>query len=148
MSAAHDESPFEQTANYTAAAMTVEKPVGFHVESAPLAAEVPAVIEEESPFAEAELEPAADVFAPAEPVRAADDVTNTITMGDLYARQGLVDDARQIYENILERQPDNQGVRAKLETLPPGRVENPSHMSPRAAKVAKLQNWLTKVRNV
>jgi tetratricopeptide (TPR) repeat protein len=142
MSAAHDESPFEQTANYTAAAMTVEEPAGFHIEAAPLAAEVPAVIEEESPFAESEPEPdpAADVFAPAEPVRAAADVTNTITMGDLYARQGLVDDARQIYETILEREPENEGVRAKLETLP--------EPSPRVAKVAKLQNWLTKVRNV
>src|SRR5207253_319138 len=61
MFAAHAESPFEETASYTAAAMTVEEPVGFHVEEAPLAAEVPAVIEEESPFAEPE--PAADVFA-------------------------------------------------------------------------------------
>jgi len=153
MSAAHDESPFEQTGNYSAAAMTVEAPVGIHIEPAPLVAEVPAPIEEESPFAEPE--PAADVFAPAlsgamseakgpaNPVRAADDVTNTVTMGELYARQGLVDDARQIYENILEREPDNANVRAKLDALAPGRVENPSHM-----KVAKLQNWLAKGRHV
>ena len=135
MAAAHDESPFEQAGNYTAAAMTVEEPAGYHVETAPLAAEVPAVVEEESPFAEPEAEP--------EPVRAADDVTNTVTMGDLYARQGLVDDARQIYENILDRDPNNADVRAKLETLAPGRVKNPSHM-----KVAKLKNWLDKVRHV
>ena len=146
MAAAHDESPFEQTANYTAAAMTVEEPVGYHIETAPLAAEVPAVIEEESPFAEpeseAEPEPVADVFAPAEPVRAADDVTNTITMGDLYAQQGLVDDARQIYESILDRDPDNEGVRAKLETL------SAPAAAPKAAKLAKLQGWLAKVKNV
>jgi tetratricopeptide (TPR) repeat protein len=158
MSAAHDESPFEQTGNYTAAAMTVEEPAGFHVEVAPLPAEVPAVIEEESPFAEPEPEPepepAADVFEPAEPVRAADDVTSTITMGDLYARQGLVDDARQIYETILEREPDNEGVRAKLDTLTgrpgfsPAAGLKPGLPSPHAAKVTKLQNWLTKVRNV
>jgi len=137
MVAAHAESPFEQTAGYTAASMTVEKPVGFHVEEAPLAAEVPA------PFAESEPEPepAADVFAPAEPVRASDDLTNTITMADLYARQGLTEDARQIYENILERDPENDGVRAKLDVLPPP-------LAPQAAKVVKLQNWLAKVRNV
>jgi tetratricopeptide (TPR) repeat protein len=136
MSATHDESPFEQTANYTAAAMTVEAPAGVHVESAPLTAEVPEPIEE-SPFAEPE--PVADVFAPAEPARAADDVTQTVTMGDLYARQGLVEDARQIYENVLEREPQNDTVRAKLETLTE---------SPRAAKVARLQNWLAKVHRV
>jgi len=69
-------------------------------------------------------------------------VTNTITMGDLYARQGLVDDARQIYETILEREPENEGVRAKLETLPPGRVENPSHMSAKVAKMTRSPGLL------
>ena len=145
MSAAHDESPFEQTANYSAAAMTVEAPVGMHVEPAPLAAEVPAPVteEEESPFAEAEPEPAADVFAPALSEAegpSADDVTQTATMADLYAQQGLVDDARQIYANVLEREPENADVRAKLADLPTP--------APKAAKVAKLQNWLAKVRNV
>jgi tetratricopeptide (TPR) repeat protein len=155
MFAAHHDSPFEETANYTAAALTVEEPVGIHIESAPLAAEVPAVIEEESPFAaepEPEPEPAADVFAavaieaelPAEPVRAADNLTNTLTMADLYARQGLVDDARQIYENILERDPNNGDVRAKLDALPPSA---PATLAS-AAKVTKLQDWLARVRHV
>ena len=137
MAAAHAESPFEQTAGYTAASMTVEKPVGFHVEEAPLAAEIA------SPFAdpEPEPEPAADVFAPADPVRASDDLTNTLTMADLYARQGLTEDARQIYENILQRDPGNTLVRAKLDALAPP-------PPPQAAKVIKLQNWLSKVRNV
>src|SRR2546423_307425 len=119
MSAAHDESPFEQTANYTAAAMTVEEPVGFHVEAAPLAAEVPAVIEEESPFAEPEAEPA----------HAADDVTNTITMGDLYAQQGLVDDARQIYQRVFQRDPESGGVGAKAQALAAGPGWTPSPQS-------------------
>ena len=166
MSAAHAESPFEETANYTAAALTIEEPMGIHVEPAPLAAEVPSPVEEESPFAEPqpepEPEPAADVFAPAlsevegpalsevegaaEPVRAAGDLTNTITMGDLYARQGLIDDARMIYENILQRDPGNASVRAKLAAL--DEAAPPPAASPRAAKVAKLQSWLTKVRHV
>jgi tetratricopeptide (TPR) repeat protein len=144
MAAAHADSPFEETAGYTAASLTVERPVGFHIEQAPPVAEVPAVLaEEESPFAEPEPEPepAADVFAPAEPVRAPDDLTNTITMADLYARQGLTDDARQIYENILQRDPGNDAIRAKLGALAPP-------TPPRAAKVARLQNWLAKVKHV
>jgi len=156
MAAAHTESPFEQTAGFAAASMTVEKPVGFHVEQAPLVAEIPAVMEEEeSPFAEPEpeleVEPetAADVFAPADPVRAADDLTNTITMADLYAQQGLTDDARQIYENILQRDPGNDAVRAKLDALAPAlsAAEGPPE-PPQAAKVEKLQRWLAKVRHV
>src|SRR5262245_19832404 len=138
MAAAHAESPFEEPSSYTAAAMTVEAPSGVHIETAPLAAEVPTVIDEESPFAEPEPEPAADVFAPAETVQAAEDVTQTATMGDLYARQGLVDDARQIYESVLEREPKNEEVRSKLETLA---------QSPSAVKVTKMQDWLYRVRH-
>lgn len=133
MALAHDESPFEETAGFTAASLTVEEPVGFHVEAAPLEAEVPAPLieEEESPFAEPEPEPAA---------AAPDDVTNTETMAELYAQQGLADDARQIYSNILQRDPENPDVRAKLQALPPP-------PEGQAAKVSKLQNWLAKVQS-
>ena len=46
-----------------------------------------------------------------------DDFAKTITMADLYAGQGLVDEARDIYEDILARDPGNESVRAKLEAL-------------------------------
>lgn len=63
------------------------------------------------------------------------DAADTLTMADLYARQGLIDDARHIYENILARDPANGEVRAKLMALtPPG---NP--------KIVKLEQWLAKV---
>ncbi len=54
-------------------------------------------------------------------------------MADLYARQGLIDDARHIYENILARDPDNHAVTAKLAMLDKRRT------------VVKLENWLAKV---
>jgi tetratricopeptide (TPR) repeat protein len=47
----------------------------------------------------------------------ADDFAKTITMADLYAAQGLVDEARDIYEDILARDPNNEAIRAKLEGL-------------------------------
>ena len=79
------------------------------------------------------------------PEHAADDVTNTITMGDLYARQGLVDDAREIYSRVLERDPGNESIRAKLDHLQqtalPGARENAA-----AAKAARLQAWLSRVK--
>jgi tetratricopeptide (TPR) repeat protein len=142
MAAAHEDSPFEETATgFTSASLTVERPVGIHIEPAPLAAEVPApvVAEEESPFE-----------AAPEPLRATDDVTNTPTMADLYVQQGLADDARQIYENILQRDPENAEVRTKLEALSEAPSEAEETPAPpdgsRAARVTKLQNWLAKIR--
>lgn len=130
MLAAHDESPFEEPVeSATVAAFEIEQPSGMHIASAPLAAELPAP--------PAPLEDEADVFASvvSEPAPPAEDVANTLTMADLYERQGLVHDAQHIYENILAREPENEEVRAKLDALTP-RV-NP--------KIERLERWLTKV---
>ena len=122
MLVAHDESPFEEPVEHiTAAAIEIEAPAGFHIEEP-----VPAAEDEE-----------ADIFAPAAPEAAphAEDLTNTLTMADLYARQGLVNEARHIYENILARDPANLDVRAKLDAVTP-------HVNP---KIERLERWLAKV---
>jgi len=144
MSVAHDESPFEEPVDaYSAAALTIEAPAGFHIGAAPLGAELAAPIErsedEELPPIDAPPitnEPVddADLFEPAEPVlHPPDDLASTITMADLYAKQGLTDDARQIYEGILTRDPENDGVRGKLAALD------------RTRTIRRLENWLAKV---
>jgi tetratricopeptide (TPR) repeat protein len=128
MLAAHEDSPFEEPATL-AAAIEIEHPAGMHIDVAPLVAEVPAPV----PVIE---EAEADVFEPEPtPVAQPDEFTNTLTMADLYARQGLTNDARHIYENILARDPDNLDVRARLDALTP-RV-NP--------KIERLEGWLAKV---
>ncbi len=126
MSVAHEESPFEEPAPaFTTAALEIEAPEGMHIEPLP-------------PVAANDV---ADVFAPAEeqPIEEhpREDITSTLTMADLYAGQGLTADARQIYETILLRDPNNETVRAKLAALdePPGRHP----------KVVKLEAWLAKV---
>ena len=128
---AHDESPFEEPlGSATAAAFDLEQPAGMHVEEAPLAAEVPAPVVSE--------EPPAVVFAEAaEPqeLPGQDEPTSTSTMADLYARQGLLNEARHIYEDILARDPGNAEVRAKLEELSP-------RVNPR---IERLERWLSKV---
>jgi pentatricopeptide repeat protein len=161
MAAQHAESPFEEPSGYTAAALEIEHPEGMHIEEAPLAAEVPAVWTEEPKGSE----PAADVFAPAgeEAVAQDEDVTETTTMADLYARQGLTEDARKIYEHMLQRDPFDDDVRRKLDALQQGvelhedRVAEPALAEPEAAqssdpaalhrhtKVVVLQQWLSKV---
>jgi len=114
MSAQHAESPFEEPSGYTADALAIEQPEGMHIEEAPLVAEVPTVWSEEP----RESEIAADVFAPADAEPPADgDLTATTTMADLYVRQGLTDDARKIYEHLLERDPSNDELRQKLNAL-------------------------------
>jgi hypothetical protein len=131
MSVAHDESPFEEPAG-TADSIEIEAPPGMQIVSAPLAADVPAVVTEDLPPVDS-----TPVFDTPEPEAAAEtsDVSSTLTMADLYARQGLVDDARHIYESILARDPDNAEVHAKLAAITPR--ANP--------KVVVLERWLAKV---
>ena len=137
------------------AALEIEHPEGMHIEEAPLVAEVPTVWTEEE----------ADVFAPAEPEpppQEDDDLTSTTTMADLYVRQGLVDEARKIYQHMLERDPANGELRSKLDALDQSPAEMPVEAAEAAAdeeirqpgnpatlhnhaKVVVLQQWLTKV---
>jgi tetratricopeptide (TPR) repeat protein len=139
MRAAHAESPFEEpVTDYSSATLDVERPPGMHVESAPPAAEVSAPWHDE--------EAASDVFAPAEAATPpADDLTVTLTMADLYVQQGLPDQARPIYERILQRDPDNRAVRDKLDslTVPPPAKSDAKETNP---KVEKLEQWLAKVK--
>jgi tetratricopeptide (TPR) repeat protein len=183
MSAAHAESPFEEPVadfGYSADAFSIEQPETMHVESTPVSAELPAEVV-------SAYEPA-DVFAPAMddtaplhkeqvievgiasdmpfPITAdlappaPDDFSKTITMADLYAKQGLIDEARDIYEDILARDPGNEGVRAKLDALTgeaqtlmsvpaSEETEEPegaqTGVSVLHAKVARLEGWLARV---
>ena len=62
---------------------------------------------------------------------------NTLTMADLYARQGLIEDAKTIYEHILARDPNNDVVREKLSALtPPVPESEPEASAEIAAPVA------------
>jgi tetratricopeptide (TPR) repeat protein len=112
-----------------------------HVEDATADDEPMSVAHEESPFEEPAVPfttAALEIEAPAgmhEIPAPHEDITSTLTMADLYAKQGLTADAQQIYETILLRDPDNETVRAKL-----GALETGAH-----PKVKKLEAWLAKV---
>jgi tetratricopeptide (TPR) repeat protein len=131
---AHEESPFEQPVDtFTSATMEVESPPGFTVEEVPFpednAIAVSASDEVDGPYDDPygdDLEPLAD---------GASDAAYTETMADLYAKQGLTDDATTIYESILAREPDNQQVRGKLFELRPRK----------ASRIVKLEDWLSRM---
>jgi tetratricopeptide (TPR) repeat protein len=156
----HAESPFEEPSGYTAAALEIEQPAGMHIEEGPLVAEVPDAWAEERSREAAESEPVAEVFAPVEPDSPEpapdDDVTATTTMADLYVRQGLIDDARKIYEHVLQRDPSDEEVRTKLNALGDRLQSVPEvpteefveeEPEPPASnpKVVVLQRWLSRV---
>jgi tetratricopeptide (TPR) repeat protein len=166
MAARHAVSPFEEPSGYTSDALEIEQPEGMHIEAAPLAAEEADPWSDEPAEMFSETEPAAEVFAPAEPETALqtepdDDITATTTMADLYVRQGLIEDARKIYEHVLQRHPSDDDVRSKLEALsdaPPTVYADPEEQRPAEdetapdvleqqglPKVRVLQQWLAKV---
>jgi tetratricopeptide (TPR) repeat protein len=134
---------FAAVAEQTAPVAQFEEPVAEPVVEEPAAEEPPAF---ESPFAEEE------------PVAAApdEDLTETVTMADLYARQGMTAKAIEIYEHILQRDPHNEAVRAKHDALGPSSA--PADIPPEAPepplepvsrlrnpKAVRLESWLAKV---
>jgi len=173
MSAAHEESPFEELGvpeGYGADAFSIEQPEGMHIARAPLTAELPAPplpdnlpVENELPPLQEPSTPAddADLFAPSSEIAPGfvtteyavtssmppldeADFARTIRMADLFASEGSVDEARSIYEDLLARDPNNESIRTKLDALTPPAAEPASDES--KEKVAKLENWLARVK--
>ena len=68
----------------------------------------------------------------------------TDTLAEIYLKQGRLDKALAVYQDILRREPENAGIRAKFEAL-----RKETGMAPRAAGKKmqnKLEKWLTVVR--
>jgi tetratricopeptide (TPR) repeat protein len=151
---AEEESPWADAASSLLDEHPVEEhPVQEHqIEEQTADAEPMSVAHEESPFEEPavsfttsalEIEAPEGMHVDAPPVAPAEDITATLTMADLYAKQGLVADARQIYETILLRDPDNETVRAKVAALDAPALQ--PQATGRDPKVIKLEAWLSKV---
>ena len=93
--------------------------------------------------------------APAEPQRAGE-TSATVTLGELYLRQGHVDEAARIFREVLRRDPGNAGAREALERLagPPARPLGAADLlagfagpdEPRARKIHLLGGYLQRLR--
>lgn len=72
-----------------------------------------------------------------------EEITATSTMADLYAQQGHFDSAREIYERLLEKDPQNEELKKRMDDLPPSPgASHPSH----PVAVERLEGWLRKIK--
>jgi tetratricopeptide (TPR) repeat protein len=78
-------------------------------------------------------EPAEVPEAPSEPMV-------TETMADLYARQGLKDQAADVYRRLLVARPEDAGLRAKLTA-----IESPPALSAAALGAEAVGAWLQRI---
>ena len=69
-------------------------------------------------------------------------LTATTTMAELYAQQGHFDSAREIYERLLEKDPENGSLKKRLNELPGEGAARPAH----PVAVERLQGWLRKIK--
>lgn len=192
------ESPFAEPGvyeGYGTDAFSSEHPSGMHVEGAPPTSELPMPPpyeplpvepepESEEPAASADE---ADVFEPAggiapgfvtegygvvssmPPIDEAD-FTRTLRMAELYVAEGSFAEARDIYEDLLARDPSNRMIREKLDALPAAgtrqggermsedfaasapealSAREPPPSQPGASrnpKIERLESWLARVK--
>ncbi|MDF1525571.1 MAG: tetratricopeptide repeat protein [bacterium] len=74
----------------------------------------PAPVTQLAPEPEPEIR--AEIPIPLDPP-SGDDQFSTETLAELYAQQGLIEKAANIYRRILDQAPENEAVKLKLETL-------------------------------
>ncbi len=194
------DSPFAEPGvyeGYGTDAFSVEHRSGMPVEGAPPTSELPMprpyeplpVQPEPEPEEPAASADEADVFEPAggiapgivtegygvvssmPPIDEAD-FTRTLRMAELYAAEGSFAEARDIYEDLLARDPSNRMIREKLDALPaagtpqeageiagPPRAGTPFTGAPSAKepppsqpgasrnpKIERLESWLARVK--
>ena len=67
----------------------------------------------------------------------------TPTLAELYIQQGMPEKAAEVYEKLLEDDPDNKEIRERLSAL--GR-EAVAPKSPARRKIQALQGWLKRIK--
>lgn len=142
-----DEAVFEPDMDLVAPLQTAEAPV-----VPPAAGDVPAsgLLTPESP-APPEMEPAAEVpDAPGQ----GDDIS-TETLADIYAQQGEVEKAREIYTQLQVQRPHDASLAGKLaglstrpEIIETGPEVQPGTDRPNAQTAATLESWLDNIRKI
>ena len=95
--------------NWDAAALQADESRGLEVQ------ELPGTLDAEGEAPPTDVAPAA--------IAQAEDALVTRTMGDIFLRQGLLDEAEDIFRRLLERDPGDPGLASKLEEVGRRRAE-------------------------
>jgi len=91
---------------------------------APEASPVP--VQEAAPVSGPVLSSESASELPSAPEPTSDGQFSTETLADLYAQQGLIEKAVSMYQQILEQDPGNEGVKLKLDNLEPQAQSDPA----------------------
>lgn len=95
------------------------------------------------PFATSRIPPPGQESRGAEEKRAKAAI-QTDTLAEIYIRQGRLEKALSVYQEILVREPDNKGVREKFENLKV-RMEREYQVAARKKVLRRLEQWLDAV---
>jgi GrpB-like predicted nucleotidyltransferase (UPF0157 family) len=90
-----------------------------------------------------EAEPA-EIKAPSQEDLSAKVAIQTDTLAEIYIKQGHLDRAFSVYQDILARDPQNAAAREKFESLKE-RIAKKEREETRKKVQARLEKWLTAV---
>lgn len=131
---------FERAASAPVEAPLPEEPVFLpEEEPAPAVAEhLAPELEDTTPWT-AEPEPAPPLFEPEPGPQPAPEPAATVTLGELYLRQGHQEEAEGIFREVLRREPDNSAAHEALARLAPPPPPAPEPMAvPRALDAGEI----------
>ncbi|MES1241604.1 MAG: tetratricopeptide repeat protein [Acidobacteriota bacterium] len=129
-----DTSWLEEAPHIPAAAPAAVEPPVFDFEPAPVPPP-PAPEQADDLWPEDEVAPLPQLAREPEPEPAAAPGA-TATLGELYLRQGHLDEAERIFQDVLDREPDNAAARAGLGRI--GEARRPPEPEPGPAVVSEL----------
>jgi tetratricopeptide (TPR) repeat protein len=88
--------------------------------------------------------PSTEVVAPTEPVPSTEEAT--VTMGELYLKQGHLPEAASTFREVLEREPENLGAREGLEEIELQQAPLVVEVDSRDRKARALKDYLRRLR--
>jgi tetratricopeptide (TPR) repeat protein len=88
--------------------------------------------------------PPSEPVAPTEPMSSTEEAT--VTLGELYLKQGHLPEAASTFREVLEREPENLGAREGLEAIAAKQAPPGAEIESKERKARALKNYLRRLR--
>ena len=85
-----------------------------------------------------------ETVAPTEPVPSTEEAT--VTLGELYLKQGHLPEAASTFREVLEREPENLGARERLQEIEAQEAPPGAEIESKERKARALKNYLRRLR--